>query len=308
MYAIRKSDVKLFTPDARSVCRIENGNTNAYLQENRAIEEFLKGIEPRYNEALEKLTTDKIDADCVFVIAGFVAFVYSCSPGGMRINTEPLRAIVDHTTKSLDSMGSFPPPPPVFGGKSITELLESGDVQISSDPKYPQAIGISSILHLTSTFGNYEWDILTNPVEDSPFFTSDFPVAIEQTDDPRVLNKLVPLAPHLAVRIRPNLAHDTQHTDFSFSGFRRSVRKLSRPEVMRTNRLIVRCAETTVFFRENHAWVLNFVRKNAPFRVETKVQKIPYKKGNLLYTTQEIVKMTEPSRAPDRRETAPASR
>lgn len=308
MYAVRKSDMKLFTPDARSVCRIESGNTNAYLQEDRAIEEFLKGIEPRYNDALEKLTTDKIDADCIFVIAGFVAYVYSCSPGGMRINSEPLRAIVDHTTKRLDSIGTLPPPPPVLGGKSITDLLESGDMQISIDPKYPQAIGISSILHLTSTFGNYEWDILTNSVEDSPFFTSDFPVAIEQTDDPRVLNKIIPLAPHLAVRIRPNLVHDTEHTDFSFSRFRRSIRKLSRSEIMRTNRLIVRCAETTVFFRENYGWVLDFVKKNARFRVETKVQKVPYMKGNLIYTTQEIVKMTEPMRAPDRQYKALASR
>ena len=308
MYAIRKSDMKLFTPDARSVCRIENGSTNSYLREDRGVEEFLKAIEPRYNVALEKLMTDKIDPECIFVIAGFVAYVYVCSPTGMRINSEPMNAIVDHTAKRLDSMGSLPPPPPVLGGKSLTELLERGNIQITIDPKYPQAIGIASILLLTSTFGNYEWDISINPMEDSPFFTSDFPVAIEQTDDPRVLNKIIPLAPHLSVRIRPNSAYDTERPDFSFSGFRRTIRKLSRPEVMKINRLIVRCAETTVFFRENYGWVSDFVKKNACFRVETRVQKAPYKKGNLIYTTQEISKMTEPSVPPDRQETAPASR
>jgi hypothetical protein len=52
MYAIRKSDLKRFTPNARSVCRIEEGNTNEYLIEPRAIEEFLKTVEGRYTDAV----------------------------------------------------------------------------------------------------------------------------------------------------------------------------------------------------------------------------------------------------------------
>jgi hypothetical protein len=47
VYAIRKNDLKSFTTNAQSVCRIENGSTNPYLREERAVEEFLKGIEPR---------------------------------------------------------------------------------------------------------------------------------------------------------------------------------------------------------------------------------------------------------------------
>jgi hypothetical protein len=46
LYAIRKTDMKLFTPRAEDVCRIPNGNTNAYLQTPRAIEEFLKEHPP----------------------------------------------------------------------------------------------------------------------------------------------------------------------------------------------------------------------------------------------------------------------
>src|ERR1700685_3402274 len=55
MYAMRKSDLKSFQPNSKSVCRIEDGSTNAYLKEDRAVEEFLKTIEPKYNEALSKL-------------------------------------------------------------------------------------------------------------------------------------------------------------------------------------------------------------------------------------------------------------
>ena len=294
MYAIRKSDLKLFTPDAKSVCRIEDGSTNSYLREDRIVEEFLKRIEPRYNAALEKLSADKIDSECIFVIAGFVAYVYSCSPAGMRLNSEPLKGLNEETARILESKGLLPPPPPVLGGKSLTDLLRSGDIQISIDPKYPQAIGIASILLLTITFGNFEWDVLLNPFDKSPFFTSDFPIAIERTPDARTLNKIVPLAPHLAIRIRPNLSYDRKHADYSFSEFRRAIRKLSRSEVMKINRLIVRCAETTVFFRDNYEWVSSFVKKNANYRIEMKMVKMPHKKGNLLLSTQEIRKVTEP--------------
>jgi hypothetical protein len=44
------------------VCRIADGNTNSYLREDRAVEEFLKEIEPKYNAVLKKLVEDKIDS------------------------------------------------------------------------------------------------------------------------------------------------------------------------------------------------------------------------------------------------------
>ena len=288
MHAIRKSDLKSFTPNAQSVCRIEDGSTNLYLREDRAVEEFLAGIEPKYNAALAKLAADNIDSECIYVIAGFVAYVLACSPAGMRIQSEPLKGAVGETTRILDSKGSFPTPPPELGGESLTELLHSGKVRMEIDPKYPQAIGIASLLSRAITFGNFKWDILINPFDDSPFFTSDFPVAIEKTDDFRILNRIAPLAPNLAIRIRPDLSLDRERTDYSFSGFRHTVRNLSRPEVMSVNRLIVRCAETAVFFRDDYEWVPKFVKKNATFRIEPRTRRIPHGNGTLLWFTQEI--------------------
>ena len=66
MYATRKSDLKSFTTKSKSVCVIDDGSTNAYLKEDRAIEEFLKTIEPKYNEALAKLNEGKIDEQCIY--------------------------------------------------------------------------------------------------------------------------------------------------------------------------------------------------------------------------------------------------
>ena len=85
MYGMRKSDGLTFQCRSRDVCRMEDGSTNPYLKEPRAIEEFLKTIEPNYNKALLSLREGRIERDTVYTIAGFAAYVAVCSPAAMRI-------------------------------------------------------------------------------------------------------------------------------------------------------------------------------------------------------------------------------
>jgi hypothetical protein len=231
-YAIRKSDLKAFTTNSKSVCRIDEGSTNPYLSEERAIEEFLKGIEPKYNAVISKVSSGEIDAECIYVIAGFVAYVLTCSPAGMRIQSYPLKNMVEETAHILESQGSITPPPAELGGDTLTDLLASGKVHVEIDAKYPQAI-----------------------------------------------------------RIKPNLSQADVANDFSFSGFKSSIRKISRQEVININRLIVRCAETSLFYRDNQKWIPGFVEKNAKFRIEQRTHKIPHNKGKLLWSTLEVVEM-----------------
>src|SRR5882757_4259013 len=224
MYAMRKSDLKRFTPNAQSVCRIEDGSTNAYIRENRAIEEILKTIEPRYNSAVAKLIGDNIDPECIYTIAGFVAYVITCSPTGMRVFSEPLKAVVETEAVTAEKHGLLPSRPEALRGTSLAELLRTGDIEITVDQKYPQAVGISTILRHIAVFGNFKWDILLNHFVENPFFTSDFPAAIETTNDWRILNRIVPLTPNLAIRIRPNLNIDRKTADFSFANFDRQIK------------------------------------------------------------------------------------
>ena len=242
-----KSDLKSFTPKSKDVCRINEGSTNAYLQNDRVIEEFLKVIEPKYNAALDMLKTRKINAECIYTIAGFVAYVCACSLGGVRINSEPHKRRVENLAYDLDAKGGFSIPPAALGGKTLTARLRSGNTKIAIDPKFSQAISIGNILKLTALLGNFKWDILQNDFDGSPFFTSDFPVAIEETDDPHTLNKVIPLAPNLAIRVVPDRTFDKSRADFSFVNFSSHSRKVNRQEIMKINRLIVRCAEELSF-------------------------------------------------------------
>jgi hypothetical protein len=295
MYATQKSDLRQFTPKSENVCGINDGSTNAYLKEDRAIEEFLKTIEPEYNKTLAKLIEDKIDEQCIYTIAGFAAYVVSCSPAGMRIQSGPLKSTVETVAAMMDARGLMPPPPLTelkslgLRGGSLVELLGNGEVKIEVDPKFPQAIGISSIRRSLAIFGNCRWDILLNDFNDSPFFTSDFPAAIEETRNRLIINRIVPLAPNLAIRIRPDSTIDKNLADFSFTNFHYRRRSISHQEAEEINRSIVRCAEDTVFYRDDSAWVQRFIAKNRHYRVESGISKQPTRNGSLLTSRLKIV-------------------
>lgn len=290
MYAVRKSDGKSFTPNSESVCRIEEGSTNAYLAKDRAIEDFLKGIEPKYNASVTKLGLGQLDSEVIYAIAGFVCYILTCSPTAMRLQTSPLKTMLESTARALDSAGAFPAPPESLGGASLTELIANGGVEVQVDPKFPQAIGISNILKMVLTFGNSVWEVLQNPFEDSPFFTSDFPAAIEESGDPRVLNRIVPLTPFLAVRLCPDISLDRDRLDFGFGRHRSRVREIGRGELRTLNRSLVQCAEDLVFYRNEYPWINPFIGKHAAYRIETRTQELQTNGRSLLVSQQKIVR------------------
>lgn len=288
MYALRKADLVGFEPRTQDVCRIEDGSTNAYLREDRAIEDFLKTIEPNYSAAIAKLEAGSFDVPAIYAIAGFVAYVGSCSPGAMRIGTLLARKAVELAASALDAVGEFPAPPEALGAGSLSELIATGKVNVTVDPKYPQAIGIAGVLESTKMWGNFRWEVLSNPYVDSPFFTSDFPLAIERTSDLRVFNRLVPLTPALALRICPDVSVRREDCDLSFSRFSYCSRTVSRQEVVAINTAIVRCAETTVFYRDDLPWVRDFIARNRDYRIEPEVREIPHGTGTMMIATQAI--------------------
>jgi hypothetical protein len=294
MYAIRKADLKQFTPDAASVCRIEDGSTNSYLKNDRAIEDFLKEIEPNYNSAVAKLRSGEIDHECIYAIAGFVANLIVCTPGGMRIGVNPIKKVTEEMGRRMDAAGLLPKAPDSIGGESLTEMLNTGEAILNVDPRFPQAFSIAAIRQHAVTFGNFGWEILINPFKNSPFFTSDYPVAIEKPEGIQVINRIVPLAPDLVVKICPDRAIEPAIADPEFSNFKYVRRVLDHHEVEELNRLIVRSAETTVFFKEQYKWVRKFVKDNAAYRIEPVSYQIPFGKGGtILVSTQEIREFPE---------------
>ena len=216
----------------------------------------------------------------------------------MRLHSGPLKAQLEAAAAILDKQGVIPKAPEILGEKSITELLADGTVNFTVDPKYPQAIGIANILHHASVFGNSPWEILHNDEEESPFFTSDYPAAIEAFDINTPINRIVPFAPDIAVRIKPDIRLSGAKPDITFSKFNGTSRHLKRAEDLEINRLLVRCAEEMIFFRDDRDWIESFVDKNRRYRIEPVTHKLPHGSGQIQISTHRI--RAQPEDAPIR--------
>jgi hypothetical protein len=130
------------------------------------------------------------------------------------MHSAPLESLVASEAAILDRQGVLPRAPAVLRNKTLTELLADGTVRVNIDRKYPQAVGISTIRNRTALFGNSRWEIVRNNARTSPFFTSDYPVALEAKDT-RFANWIIPLAPDLAIRIIPEISLSRTEPDLS---------------------------------------------------------------------------------------------
>jgi hypothetical protein len=284
MYAWRKSKPDPFFCDARDVCRIDNGSTNEYIAEPRAIEEFLRLVEPRYNEACVASLSGILTFEDVLSLAGFVAFIIACSPTAIRLGRQSIAALVDTQARLMDQQGLVGSAPKELGKRGLSELLDDGSISINVDGKFTQSIGIAQEHEHTNSFGDSRWEFVTNPFEDSPFLTSDFPVCVAPDPSDSALRRFIPLRPDLGAYVTPSrVAANSRPT--KFENFRSQVRTASRAEVRALNQLVVQCAEDMVFSNVNHAWIGRLVERNARFSLAHTTARMKTQDGYYTFTS-----------------------
>lgn len=275
--AFHKSDLRTFRPKTHSVCAATDGSTNDYLSVPRIVEDIIKPIEANYAASVARAESSQVDADSVIVLAGWVAFVESCAPAAMRVGASQFSDLLKGLAEELDANGMLRQAPPELGSKTLSELLSTGQVRLDVDSKYPQAIGIEGFIERVRVYSNSHWHILHNDHQDSPFFTSDFPIVAEPAGLPPFFNKIVPLSPTVAVRIIPWMESSAVRNGPFLGGFSHASRRIGRDKVRSINTMIVRAAENLVFYRDAREWVLPFVRKHAEFRTVARTERVgPY--------------------------------
>jgi hypothetical protein len=277
LYALRKSDLKAFTPGTNVICGINEGNTNEYLTDPRAIEEFLKTVEGRFNAAVVQLEKGTPHAADIYTIAGLAGYFLTCSPAGMRLSKELMEFQLEAEAKAADDANEFAPPPESLGGKSLTELLEAGKLKFKVDPKYPQAVGVSNIFKKVVTLGNMSWELLHNPHEDCRFVCSDYPFAHELLPASSTVVRTLPLSPKLALRIVPVEHLRWAQLGYDFRHFQLSQRTLSRADAVTLNKRLIQCAEELVLSSHNDGWVEAVTKKHSNCRVVTRKTKIIFR-------------------------------
>jgi Protein of unknown function (DUF4238) len=287
-FGVKKADLKLFQCSSKDVCRMQEFNTNPFMDEQRVIEEFLKSVEPNYNSSVWKLLSNEIDHDVIFVIAAYAAFIMCFSPAGARISSKVFETGVKAFIEIAEKQGKIGPPPSILGN-SISDAIQHGIMKIDIDQNYPKAIGTTQIFTFVNAFANSHWEILEVRDGDGAFFTSDFPVAIEKHASSQTDSRIFPLLPNLAVRIAPHLRSTEDRDLMDFSGFTFSRKKLNISEIERVNRKLVQCAEEVVFYPDNTKWLLQFVNKWRGYRVETVEEKVLTEHGHAYLHGHNIV-------------------
>lgn len=264
LHAISKSSGKHFTPRPADVCRVPSGNSIPYLDNERAVEDFLKTVEPPYKPCVERLRAGHLDQEIVYVISGFTAYTITCSPTATRMHPAPAQDFLERQLLAMDAAGEIPKPPPELNRTSASEMIRAAELSMWVDPQYPRAIGAAAIERLIGVLGNGVWEILRSTDSNNPFFTSDFPAAIEGPSPLGTTARIVPLAPDLAVRIIP----DRQSSrNYDFRDLRYTVLNVPRERVMAVNRRVVQCAEEHVFFSKKTEWAQRFVARHSRYHL-----------------------------------------
>jgi Protein of unknown function (DUF4238) len=282
--AVRKSDFFKFTPRTRDICAVPGGSTNRLLAEPRSIEETLASIEPKYNLAVANLLRAQFDQETIWTIAGFVACIMVASPTALRLYNPTHKAILREMAVILDRRGLLPG----SNAMRFTRRLAGGSLDFRVDGRFSQAVLAENMQGTIGLLTHGDWEILHNRFPDSPFFSSDYPIALEPSGtDSRINNKVIPLTPFMAIRIKPRA--DTKRHDEPFTDLTVRRRAVSRGEVKQINSLIVRSAEEVVVYLGQHKWVLDFVDRNRKYWIDGVVTRRRVAERRVLYLTRQQI-------------------
>jgi len=272
-YCWRKSKNDRFVPKAEDVCRFRDHNTLPYLDNPRAVEDYIAPVEHCWNKSLNQFCTKTHDPTVILNICKMLSYILVCSPTMLRLGGENLVSNVQAVTDIADRAGLLPEIP-----SSITEQDVASLFEVEVDKKFPQAMGVLALHDLVNSFSNGSWLFIHNEFEECPFFTSDFPIVSLQSLHAPNSTMVFVLLPNLAVSISPGLMKTIENQPL-FENFCCRRLRANRKQIFQLNGLFVRAADDMVFFRAEERWMKRCFEKNRNFRTQDIHVKIPTERG-----------------------------
>lgn len=284
LLATRKTDLFEFTPKPKDVCRLEDGSTNEFLTENRAVEDFLKEIEPAYDPCLERIRNGDLDWRSRQVFGGFLAYVQTYTPAAIRMFDPMIRKELENTIHHLEVSGELKPIDcpslPDWHGKSISQLKAEGKVKLDINLKMPQAMATTQLYNIRDSLASSDVTIL-RPRGSNRFLTSDFPSIILGHHENKFAQRFLPISPKLGI-----LFHTHTSIEERDQANHRFV-DIGEKGVSEINNEIIRAAENLVFSTHRYRWLLARVKKWKRFRTENVTEQV----GPMIVSQQRTVEM-----------------
>ncbi len=290
LHAYDKQGLKHFTPTTKNICCAQDWDTNPYFEDERAIDKYLRVIEPKWNHGVEDISDLLKYEEVKYFMAGYIAVLVSCTPASIRTLTYATEQIIASGGNILaqqmqEHPERFPETVPL-PSEIFEKIMDAGGISAQVDPKHTHARTMQNLVDLQWHFYKSPWMILDNET-DSPFLTSDFPVAYYYPKPhAQIPYRFVPLTPRYAVLIKPSLdKSDRKDPKESFEKYPiteidiRSVRP-EFPKVL--NKLTIQGAEQFVISAYDAPWIMKMVKKYRNWKMDSGTVRLPHGNGELI--------------------------
>jgi len=283
IHAYRKSDSGHFSPSPAAVCKTMDWDQNPkYLSPPDALGRWLKIFEPHWAAAVTRLSeTHHLSPSDKYVIAGYWAYLSTCTPTWQRVATGIQQSELDDTylDRFIEYAQAHPDEYPEAA--AYISLVKDGSLRAEIDKHYPKVVVTTQLLEHQWCLYHQEWNIVWNNT-DELFLTSDNPSCFDyEYGSPMRPARYLPLAPRLALWTNvvfdnlPKMAPGTPpvKTSLRCEATTKFVRDM--------NRLVIQSAENIVLASEPKPYIPVCVGKYKDWRVRTtEVMRIPAADGH----------------------------
>lgn len=277
----------------KSICFETEGDTNKYFENPRLLDQFLPAFENPWENNIVKLERGILDANTKYELAGYIAFLRSCTPTAKRFGQQSIAGVVEPVAYKV--MLSTLDKADYLSDKhklTLRNAIQNKEIGIKIDRKFAHAQGVRALEGAINRYYCSRWLVLINET-DIPFITSDNPAILYYQDmQQQIAQTYVPLKPSMALLIAPDL-------DMGYPSFE-DVKRYSNSEdrfgvikqsyVKKFNEAIVKSAERIVLHQKKEDWLEQLVRKYSKWRVDAIVSHIPTGRGIMTITRQQPVK------------------
>lgn len=290
LHAYDKKGLKHFTARTRDICYAHDWDTNPYFQDQRAIDKYLKVIEPKWNYGVTDIHNLLKYEEIKYFMAGYIAVLVSCTPTSIRTLTHATEEMIASAGNILACQmqqyperfpDSKPLPPDIF-----EQIMAAGGLKAKVDPKHTHARTMQNLLDLQWHFYKSPWMILDNETE-NPFLTSDYPVAYYYSKpQARIPYRFVPICPRYAILIKPSLDKaDRKSPKEPFDKYPITETDICsiRPKFPKIlNKLTIQGAERFIISAYDTPWIMKLVKKYKNWKMDSGTVRLPHENGELI--------------------------
>jgi hypothetical protein len=255
----------------KSICFETEGDTNKYFENPRILEKFLPAFENPWKNNIAKLERRVLDKKTKYELAGYIAFLRSCSQTAKRLGQQMIAGTVEpvaykvmlSTTDKANYLS-------VEDKHILRDAILKRKIGINIDREFAHAQAMRALERAIHRYYCSRWLVLINKT-DIPFITSDNPAILYYRDiQQQIAQTYVSLNPSMALLITPDIDMDNPSIEDveKYSNSEDGFGIIKQSYVNKFNEAIVKSAERMVLHQKKEDWLEQLVRKYSKWRVD----------------------------------------